>query len=919
MRQLALTVALSVVTGALFAAPWREELRDGFDDGKLDPLVWNLVPDRATVPAWDARGGGKAVHFRSEGGDRGMVTALRPEPPYRLTFEFLQPAAEAGGYRLVVHHPSRYDNLWWLEVGSNDFAVWTTHLGGWAPRWTGDNLHPDTWYRVTIFCEPERVQVTIADVAGTVVAISDGLSHDDLPDPGGVMFGAHSGGGLRGAVFDNVRLETQGGTRPHRVAAPVEQALQDAVTAAEPDHRSERLVLRTDDGLYLELDGNAAARRLDLQRASLLPRGPQGQGGFYVWETDGAPRYERFTGRAELAQGSACDLRCVALGLRLTARFRATADRITVTGELKDTTVRDRPLVLVWVLPLEATGWTWGDSLLASRPIGETGRYHSSPAFGLGGAQGRHLLAPFPWQSLTSGNKGLVVTRPLDETRLISWSYDHTPQLRFLAVRVELGLSPATGKFPGRADFRFDLSVLPRAKWGMRAAAQRYYELYPDLFTRRVKTGQEGLWTLWVTTQVAQPEDFALMFHEQEPYSEDRVVFDDASGALSFTYAEPNTLWQRCTNWEAGKLQLDGFMDALRQRASQPASVLSDYPFYTQPMPVPDAELAQAALQSFIGRENQPTSYWSAPPDRIALNCNSDPELPRPNRASLWFDYEGVPALTDPRVDGAYIDSVGWSAFDAAENFRREHWATADIPLVPSFHRGGVAQLAGFAHIELYQAIAEAMHARGKLTLANTFPYTHLFTAHLFDVLGAGEGADLEAFHDPARLSFCRALAYHKPVSHMNYAYFHPDTPPEARERGLQRNLLYGVWPGSGNVGDPAQIEPLRTLYRRYMPLFRALTSVGWEPITEASAQPEQILVERFGQLDQGPLYLVVHNPTAQPSRATVRLQGALAKAAWPATIRDEVTGEELRLTRGTLAVSLKPWQTAMVALRHGA
>ncbi len=916
MRYLALTVAILSLTGPLLAAPWREVMRDDFDAGKLDPLVWGLVPDRAAVPAWDDRDGGKAVHFRSEGGDRGMVTALRPEPPYRLTFEFLQPAGEAGGYRLVVHHPSRYDNLWWFEVGANDFAVWTTHRGGWAPRWTGDNLRTDTWYRVTVECEPDRVRLTIADMAGEPAAVSDWLPHDDLADPGGIMFGAHSGGGLRGAVFDNVCLETMGGVRPHRLAAPVEQALLDAVAAAEPARASERLILRTGEGLYIELDGNAAARRLDLHGESLLPRGPQGQGGFYVWETDGAPRYERFTGRVELAQGASCDLRCASLGLRLTARFRATADRISVTGEMRDTTGRDRPLVLVWVLPLEATGWTWGDSLLGGRRIGEAGRYHSCPTFGLGGANGRHLVAPFPWQSLNRGNTGLMVARPLDEARLMSWWYDYTPQQRFLAVRLELGLSPATRKFPGRADFRFDLSVLPRAEWGMRAAAQCYYSLYPDLFTRRVKAGQEGLWTLWVTTKVPQPEDFALIFHEQEPYSEDRVTFDDAIGALSFTYAEPNTLWQRCTNWEAGKLQLDAFMAALRQRAGQPASVPSDYPFYTQPKPVPDAELAQAALQSFVGRDGQPTSYWSAPPDRIALNCNSDPELPEPNRASLWFDYEGVPALTDPRVDGAYIDSVGWSAFDAAENFRREHWATADIPLVPSFHDGGVAQLAGFAHLELYQAIAEAMHSRGKLTLANTFPYTHLFTAHLFDVLGAGEGADIEAFHDAARLSFCRALAYHKPVSHMNYAYFHPDTPPEARERGLQRNLLYGVWPGSGNVGDPAQIEPLRPLYRRYMPLFRALATAGWEPIPEASAQPEHVLVERFGQLEQGPLYLVVHNPSAESAAATVRLQGALAKGSWPAALRDEVTGEELRLARGTLTVSLKPWQTVMVALR---
>lgn len=421
-----------------------------------------------------------------------------------------------------------------------------------------------------------------------------------------------------------------------------------------------------------------------------------------------------------------------------------------------------------------------------------------------------------------------------------------------------------------------------------------------------------------IGTKVAHPEDFALVFHEQEPYSEDRVRFDNEHGGLSFTYSEPNALWQGCKEWDpAGKLQPEAFLARVRERAAQPPTVTTDYPLGTQPRKLPDALLAQVWLNSYVGKEGQITSAWSEPPGRLATNMNSDPALPRPNRASLWFDYEGVPALTDPRVGGAYLDSLGWGAFDAAEDFRPDHWTTATIPLIPSFQEGSPAQLGEFTHYPLYQAISEAMHQRGKLVLANTFAFNHLFTAHLLDVLGAGEAGDLEACHDVKRLSFCRALSYRKPLSHMNYAYFSKDVPRADKERALQRTLLYCAWPGSGNVAEPAQIEPLRPLYKRYMPLFSALARAGWEPITEALAQPEPVVVERYGSPQAGVVYLVAHNPSTEASRATVRLVEGLAAGRWLPQVRDRITGATVTLTAGALTVDLKPWQTVMLELRR--
>jgi len=907
---------LTVANGTGFTAQrWVTVLEDDFDGGTIDRAKWVLFPPEAAPPSFDPRNGGKAVHFCSEHGDKGMATVVRPAPPYRLTFEFLQPSDEAGGYRLVVFHSWGYQNSWWFEFDRGAFAVWTTSEGGWAPRWTADGLRTDTWYRVVVEDEPDRVRLTIAEMDGKTVAASEWLPHDELLEPGSINFTAATGGGLRGAVFDNVRLDVAEGVRLHRLATAVDKALHAALKKGRPQPDMGRVTARTRDGLEIILDASAAALQTKLTGAVVSPTDAGTYGGFYAWDISQEPEYFRFRAVERARPDGTLSLRCEELGLRLQVSFASAGDRVNVRGELADERDQDRAILVVWVLPLDAKGWVWGDSLNEQRRIIEEGRYHSSLAYGAGGRHGRHLVAPYPWVCLSTQKRGLMLARPLDCPRLMTWMYDYTARHKFLAVRVELGLSPLARKFPSRASFCFALSALARPEWGMRAAAQRYYQMYPEFFVKRVE--HEGLWHLWVSTEVPNPEELGLVFHEQEPYYGDRVAFDDAHGGYSFTYAEPSTLWQKTSHYDdKGHFDAKAFLAAAMERALQPPTVTTDYPFWSQPRGVPDAEIAQALLNSYIGRDGEPTSYWTAPPDRVAVNCNGDPELARPNRASLWFDYEGVPALTDPRVDGAYLDSVGWSAFDAAENFRREHWATADVPLVPSFQAEAPCQLAGFAHYELYKAICEAMHARGKLVLANSFPFAHLFVAHLLDVLGAGEAAALESFHRPEKLSFVRAMAYRKPASHMNYAYLKKDVPLAEKERGIQRNLVYCVWPGTGDGGDPTCFEPIRPLLRRYVPVFRALAQAGWEPIAEARAQPPHVLVERYGSPTRGATYLAVHNPSYRLAKATVTLEGLLARAVeTSSTLRDLVTGDALRVEKGRLRVALRPWQTAVLEI----
>lgn len=888
---------------------WRGVVQEDFAAAGLSAEVWETVPTGSAGVSFDDRGKDKAAHVRADGHDVGFRTRARVAPPFRLGFDFLQPSEEAGGYRLVAAHWTVEGQSFWFEFDRTSLAVWTISEGTWEARWTTDGFRTDTWYRAEIENEAERVRVRVAGEDGKLLAESPWLAHD-LVTAGAVGFIAGSGGGLRGCLYDNIVLSVPEGATVQRKASGVDRALHRDMASAPPARSGGLFPVTTRDGLQVTMDRSGVIRGLQVGGTDVVLSAPSGCGGWWAWDVAGEPKYHRFVEKPGGA-GRTLSLQCEELGLELEVRVEPGADQVDLAGELRDLRGEDRAVVLVWALPVAVEGWSWGDDLNASRTIDEPGRYEKVVPYLLPGRHGRHVVSIYPWACVSAQEVGLLLSRPLDQPRLVGFFCDYTPERSFLGARIELGLSPATEKFRQRASFRLALSALPEPAWGFRAAARRYYELYPEAFARRVE--REGVWHLWVSTQVPGPEDFAMVFHEQEPYSEDRVAFDEAHGGYSLTYAEPNTLWQQTRAWgENNRLDAAAFLHEVEKRATQPLSELTKYPFGTQPEGVPDAEIAQAVLRSYLGRPGDPSCY-AAPPERVAVNCNGDPELGKPSRASLWFDYEGVPALTDERVDGAYLDSVGWNAFDNAENVRREHWATADLPLVPSFRTGGPVQLGGFAHYELYEAIARAMRERGKLVIANSFPYAHGFYAHLLDVLGAGEASSLDAFHDVERLGFCRALAFRKPVSHMNYAYLKPEVSLAEKERAMQRTLVYAVWPGTGDGGKLEPLEAVRALYRKYVPLFRAVTTAGWEPIPYARAVPEGLVVERYGRPEEGTVYFVMHNP-GEGTVAARLVIGAEVPVSWRLKdLRDLVSGQKLRVRDGSVALGLAPYQTAVI------
>ena len=128
-------------------------------------------------------------------------------------------------------------------------------------------------------------------------------------------------------------------------------------------------------------------------------------------------------------------------------------------------------------------------------------------------------------------NAGIALATPFGASRSLVYAAD----AHLLFAAFDLGLAPDTAKFPQRATFETLLYAFDPA-WGLRAALERYYALFPACFEKRVD--REGLWMAFTDiSTVRDAQDFGFAFKE----GTDNVPWDEKHGILTFVYTEPMT------------------------------------------------------------------------------------------------------------------------------------------------------------------------------------------------------------------------------------------------------------------------------------------------------------------------------------------------------------------------------------------
>jgi len=221
------------------------------------------------------------------------------------------------------------------------------------------------------------------------------------------------------------------------------------------------------------------------------------------------------------------------------------------------------------------------------------------------------------------------------------------------------------------------------------------------------------------------------------------------------------------------------------------------------------------------------------------------------------------------RSDGMYLDSMeGWAN---RLNFRAEHFAAADIPLVYETGSGRTAIFNLFSIFEFTRAMADYLHVNDRLLMGNWVLIDFPFLGALLDVPGK-EVHWLNSDHafapDPDDVMlYRRSLSGHKPYPLLLNVLFEHFTPGMMRKY-FDRSLFYAFYPGMFShdaasnpyFENPELYERDRDLFLEVIPMVRELSAAGWEPITHAMSSHPLVLIERYGRKAESGLYFAVHH-----------------------------------------------------------
>ena len=633
--------------------------------------------------------------------------------------------------------------------------------------------------------------------------------------------------------------------------------------------------LKTGDGLGIGLDGRGLVAELAAGRENLLGEAP---GGFVVRDAAAGGDWVRLQGRVT-TEPSALRFEAeeASLGLALAAKFQAHDDRLSCAASVKDLTGADRAITLYFLLPVRKAGWTWHDDIVRSQLAKAQSEYANTSGW-LTGLRS----SIYPLSSITSDATGLSMCVRMDAPRVSRFAYN--AGLGLLYVAVDLGLTKETLKFPSRADFGFSM-YLHEPQWGFRAALAKYYRLFPEFFTQRIREG--GIWMAFSDiSKVAGFQDFGFKFKEGTR----ETKWDDEHGIHTFSYIEPMAYWLSMA--QKYPRSYEGAMQALRDNERSKKWGLFAF---AQAVRRCCAYTRDGRLDMDIRNRS-----WC---NGAVFTLNPDPDLPEDkacpiNKAHLGYSKKwGDKNLCDRptgRLDGVYLDSMpNWGS---VRNFRREHWRTVDVPLTfdPETKQPVLTQI--FSTWEFAKFVADDVHARGGLMHGNGGALWPYFPA-LLDVTGQETGSILS----DSSMAQARSLLYHKPYSPLLNTRF-DKLGSETMVEYFNCSLLYGIFPSMFNgtymkdgkwvqvhyFKEPTFYERDRALFKKYIPILRRLFDAGWEAVTHARVSATSIRVERYGPSATGEVLFALYSPAKAEAAAQLHIQ------AKPLGLPEDVCATEL-------------------------
>lgn len=538
-------------------------------------------------------------------------------------------------------------------------------------------------------------------------------------------------------------------------------------------------------------------------------------------------------------------------GLYLNAKYYAYNDTIRIDGTVSDLTGQDRLIKLQYRVPFAIENLVWYNDLNTSLKINSESKYSSATS--MADSQRVSIL---PFGIASNGEHSLAIAQNMNAPYSVVIEYDNERNKKYMSISFNFVLSEITEKNRSKADFSFVIYA-PDPEWGIRSAARMYYDAFPEYFTRRVE--EAGNWIFQQDyTKAYGLEDFAFKFNETPNFLDDRN-----NSVYSFRYIAPSEKW---IGWPEKPKEPEPtygeFVDRLNYLLNMSDNAV-DYDFKIGKM----KDSAQAVINSSVyikdGRMN--INSWYAYGPMVNFVVNGSPSVPGLNYYDLC---EGLinegqrQAVQDgSTLKGIYIDNMG---YPGSFNYRQEHFRYSEYPLLWDSSLS-VALPQAFSQYEFAKGIHENALQTDRYVLANfAFPRNGaVMYVPLVDIpsgeIGSGWGDTFSEFSIRRALSnkkpWTLLLTQHLPggeVKELSY---------DERERLMRRGMVYGIF--TNIIGLQPAIDAYdiyRPIFRKYLPAIKLADKFGWDPLTYAKADKDNIIIERYGSMADNNCMLTMIN-----------------------------------------------------------
>ncbi len=552
-------------------------------------------------------------------------------------------------------------------------------------------------------------------------------------------------------------------------------------------------------------------------------------------------------------------------GLQATATVKCEPFReaLQVTCDLKGAEgLPARGMLLRFAFPMDCEGWRWHDDMQTSREIGagevfenvrplrawaDLPEWKDQPDLRMGYSNRN-------FATVLTGPVGLCLAAPLDRPCIFRTAYDDGAKQ--LQMVYDFALSPDTAT-PNAVSFSFLLYSSDPA-WGFRAALQRYYDLFPQMF--EVYAKEQGMWMAFSPlSQIDNANEFYFGLQEgaREP------AYDDKIGVLDCTYFTHAGQFAWIPGYDGEKDPLpphERLVEVMTETFKKHTGVADMYPRVGLHNSKEELDIRRARVYG-----------------DIIAQFNLDPDLPY----GKWY-LDRTAKQTQSFLDrnGGVLDGFYYDGLTSGINYRKEHFKTSVAP--PLWDPVAKKPLLNnfFSATEFAHAAAELLRPRGQITMMNGALGASFYVAPWLDILGSETGLRINR----EGLNYIRAVTHHKPFLTLLKGNYEQKIGRPQMELFMKRALAYGIfpgffdWPPSGlgpggrYWAHPEYYERDRDLFRKYEPLCKTLALAGWEPVTYARSSSGQVFVERFGPGEDGIVWLTLLNEEAQPHTTTLTL-----------------------------------------------